>query len=96
VNLPSNQLEDFPSWVEIEDGDKILSRADLVKKLVVRDADGVPHLRLTGDGRCMALRGAVGRDVRCAIYSDRPSPCRRVQAGDALCMRYRREHGLQQ
>jgi Fe-S-cluster containining protein len=96
VNLPSNQLEGFASWVEIEDGDNILSSADLVKKLVVRDADGVPHLRLAADGRCMALRGAPGRDVRCAIYSDRPSPCRRVQAGDALCNRYRREHGLQQ
>jgi Fe-S-cluster containining protein len=94
--LPSNQLEGFASWVEIEDGDNILSPADLVKKLVVRDADGVPHLCLAADGRCMALRGAPGRDVRCAIYSDRPSPCRRVQAGDALCRRYRREHGLQQ
>jgi len=93
VNLPSNQLEGFTSWVEIEDGDAILGRADL-EKLVVHDADGVPHLRLTIDHRCMALSGALGREVRCNIYNDRPSPCRRVQPGDALCKRYRHEHGL--
>ena len=82
------------SWVEVDPEDQILTRADLVKKLVVHDADGVPHLRLTTDGRCLALRGALGRAVSCSIYSDRPSPCRRVQAGDALCKRYRHEHGL--
>ena len=94
VNLPSNRLEGFTSWVEVDAQDTILARADLVKKLVVRDADGVPHLRLTDDGRCMALRGGLGRETRCAIYRERPSPCRRVQPGDALCKRYRHEHGL--
>lgn len=94
VNLPSNAREGFTSWVEIEDGDRILARADLVKKLVVRDAEGVPHLRLTADGRCQALAGALGKETRCTIYGDRPSPCRRVQPGDALCRRYRHEHGL--
>jgi uncharacterized protein len=94
VNLPSNRDEGFTSWVEIEPGDAILARADLVKKLVVRDADGVPHLRLTDDGRCLALRGTLGREVRCTIYGERPSPCRTVQPGDALCKRYRFEQGL--
>jgi hypothetical protein len=93
VNLPSNRAEAFVSWVEIEDGDAVLRRPDLAR-LVVRDADGVPHLRLTPDGRCHALRGALGRRVSCAIYAARPSPCRRVQAGDANCLRYRAEHGL--
>ena len=91
-NLPSNGA--FPWWVEIADGDAILARADLVTKHVVRDADGVPHLRIAGDGRCLALRGALGRDVACGIYHHRPSPCRRVQPGDALCLRYRAEHGI--
>jgi len=71
-----------------------LLRTDLVKKLVVRDIDGVPHLRLTNDGRCVALAGAFGKDVRCQVYSHRPTPCRTVQPGDALCKRYRHEHGL--
>jgi Fe-S-cluster containining protein len=93
VNLPSNRAEQFPWWVEIADDDRILERADL-RKYVVRDADGVPHLRLAGDSRCIALRGALGRETACAIYADRPSPCRHVQRGDALCKRYRHEHGL--
>lgn len=93
VNLPSNRAESFTSWVEIADSDAILRRPDLAR-LVVRDAAGVPHLRLTPDGRCHALRGALGRRVSCGIYAARPSPCRRVQAGDANCLRYRAEHGV--
>ena len=91
-NLPSNG--EFAWWVEIDERDAILSRADLVRKHVVRDAAGVPHLRIADDGRCLALRGALGRSVSCAIYHQRPTPCRRVQPGDSLCLRYRREHGL--
>ena len=94
VNLPSNQAEAFTSWVEIDPGDRLLDHPDLVRKLVVLDAGGVPHLRLVDSGRCAALRGAPGRHVGCRIYHVRPSPCRRVQPGDALCERYRTEHGL--
>jgi Fe-S-cluster containining protein len=84
----------FPWWVEIANGDRILDRADLVKKHVVYDPDGVPHLRLAPDGRCLALRGALSGRVSCGIYRERPTPCRTVQPGDALCLRYRHEHGL--
>jgi Fe-S-cluster containining protein len=90
--LPSNGA--FAWWVEVRDDDVILGRADLVKKHVVRDAAGVPHLRIASDGRCLALRGALGKDVECGIYHHRPSPCRKVQPGDALCLRYRAEHGI--
>jgi Fe-S-cluster containining protein len=84
----------FTSWVEIEQDAKLLGRADLVRKLVVRDAAGVAHLRVAGDGRCLALRGAIGRRVKCDVYALRPHACRRVQPGDAWCLRYRREHQL--
>jgi len=94
VNLPSNRAEGFASWVEVAEADALLGRADLVRKHVVRDANGIAHLRLADDGRCLALRGALGHAVSCAIYHHRPSPCRKVQPGDALCLRYRREHGL--
>jgi len=94
VNLPSNRAEGFTSWVEVAGDDALLARADLVRKHVVRDGDGVAHLRLADDGRCLALRGALGGMVSCAIYHHRPTPCRKVQPGDALCVRYRREHGL--
>ena len=94
VNLPANRAEGFVYWVEIAGDDAILERADLVRKHVVYDEDGGPHLRITDDGRCLALRGTPGREVSCGIYHHRPSPCRTVQPGDALCLRYRREHGI--
>ena len=94
VNLPANTAEGFTSWVEIADDDAILVRTDLVKKHVTRDAEGVPHLRIAADGRCLALRGTLGGNVSCGIYHHRPSPCRKVQPGDALCLRYRAAHGL--
>jgi Fe-S-cluster containining protein len=93
VNPPSNREEGFIYWVEVGDGDEILERPEL-RKHVVRDAEGVPHLRILDDGRCHALRGALGRDVSCTIYHHRPTPCRTVQPGDALCLRYRAEHGV--
>jgi Fe-S-cluster containining protein len=94
VNLPANQAEGFADWVEIAASDALLERKDLVKKHVTYDIHGVPHLRLTPHGRCLALHGTLGGDVSCAIYAVRPSPCRKVQPGDRLCLRYRAEHGI--
>ena len=80
--------------MEIEPDDDILRHPALVRRLVVYDGNGFPHLRLAPDGRCQALRGTPGQRVKCDVYADRPSPCRRVQAGDELCLRYRAEHGI--
>jgi uncharacterized protein len=50
--------------------------------------------------RCLALRGSIGVDVSCAIYPQRPSPCRTFTPeagaghGDAACGDARRLHGL--
>ena len=93
VNLPSNQAEGAHLWVEIEPGDGLLGRKDLAKH-VTYDEAGVPHLRMAPDGRCLALSGRIGARVTCRIYHARPSPCRRVNAGDELCLRYRAAHGL--
>lgn len=94
VNTPQNVAEGFTHYVEIAPSDSILSRRDLVKKLVVLDSEGVPHLRLAPDGRCLALKGALGKSVSCSIYHHRPSPCRRVEAGSKLCLEYRSHHKL--
>lgn len=93
VNPPPNREASFDWWVEIAGSDRILTRADL-KRYVVRDAEGVPHLRLVTDGRCMGLTGELGVSVACEIYPERPTPCRTVQPGDQLCLRYRDEHGV--
>ncbi len=44
--------------------------------------------------RCAALQGAVGEDLSCRIYQQRPSPCREVQPGDEQCSRARSRHGM--
>lgn len=50
--------------------------------------------------RCIALRGEIGREVRCAIYEFRPSACcdfaplAAVGRGDEACNDARRRHGL--
>ncbi len=93
-NPADNRAEGFSGWVPVEPGDRILRKPDLVRRHVVASDEGVLHLRLDPAGRCLALRGALGRDVRCVIYHDRPSPCRRVQAGSELCLSYRAAAGL--
>jgi Fe-S-cluster containining protein len=44
--------------------------------------------------RCLFLEGEVGQSVRCAVYSQRPTPCREMQPGDEKCNRARARHGL--
>ena len=88
-NPPGNVAEGFRDYVQVERGDAILRKPDLLRRYTVVNADGVPHLRLDPEGRCLALKGALGKRVRCAIYHDRPGPCRRVQAGSELCLEYR-------
>lgn len=93
-NPLENEREGFRSWVEVRADEPLLKRKDLVRKLVVVDDDQLAHLKLDREGRCIALRGALGRRVSCSIYALRPKPCRRVQPGDKDCIRYRRERGI--
>ncbi len=93
-NPLENEREGVREWVAVEAAAPLLSRRDLVRKLVVLDAAGEPHLRLDRQGRCLALRGALGDRVRCSIYAVRPQGCRRVQPGDRDCRQYRAERGL--
>ena len=94
VNPQENEAEGFRQWVEVGEREPLRKRKDLMRRLVVVEADGAAHLRLNDDGRCQALNGAIGRRARCTIYSQRPQACRRVQPGDRDCRRYRREQGL--
>jgi len=93
-NPPDNRAEGFTEYIEVDARAPLLGKPELVRRMVVYSDEGVPHLRLHPDGRCLALRGRVGSQVRCTIYADRPAPCRSVEAGGALCQRYRRAAGL--
>jgi Fe-S-cluster containining protein len=92
-NPPENVSEGYSDYIEVEPRDELRNKADLLRRYVL-EKDGRLHMRLLADQRCKALLGALGGRVRCSIYAVRPSPCRRVQAGSALCQRYRRDHGL--
>jgi len=92
-NPPENVAEGFSDYIEIEPGDVLLSKPELVRRYT-QLRDGRLHMRILSDQRCLGLAGALGRRVRCTIYHARPSPCRRVQAGSESCRRYRRGQGL--
>jgi uncharacterized protein len=94
ANPDENRSEHFVDYVEVLSHDRLFEKPDLVRRFVVYNADGIPHLRLHRDGRCMALRGKLGRRVTCTIYEDRPTGCRKVEAGSERCLTYRRERGL--
>ncbi|GHT94949.1 hypothetical protein FACS1894116_09680 [Betaproteobacteria bacterium] len=61
------------------------------------------RMRGTDDAppRCIALTGEIGREVSCAIYARRPSPCRdfapyaALGMGEPACDRARARHGLE-
>lgn len=54
----------------------------------------------TENPKCVALKGAVGRNVVCSIYENRPSPCRDFEASlqygnpNPRCDRARAKHRL--
>ena len=91
VLFPRQELDsESGGWVPsaLAEHDAILSRC--------------AYMRGTRDrpGRCVALRGTIGVDVRCAIYEFRPSPCRDFAQeadaghGDPRCGDARRFHNL--
>jgi Fe-S-cluster containining protein len=94
TNPDENRAEGFVDYVEVLPRDALLERPDLVRRLVVYNPDGRPHLRLDASGRCLALRGRLGRRVRCTIYEHRPTGCRRVEPGSERCLAHRRERNL--
>jgi hypothetical protein len=61
-------------------------------ELVVR-RDGYIEVRRDGE-RCAALQGGDGEPFLCAVYDDRPRPCRELEAGGEHCLTARRRVGL--
>lgn len=55
---------------------------------------GNPVMRMTRAGRCAALVGRIGKSVSCAVYADRPSPCRNFTPGGDRCNLQRERAGL--
>ena len=72
------------------------------EKLTVALTATLVRMRGTDEAppRCVALEGRIGQQVCCAIYEQRPGPCRDfapyapLGIGDDACDRARRRHGL--
>lgn len=94
-NPDENREEGTDAYVEVTRRDVILKHPHAVARYVKLDAQGRAHLRLDAGQRCVGLRGALGRSVRCELYSLRPAACRRVEAGSAECLKARRERGIE-
>lgn len=94
-NPDVNRRRGLWNYIQVEKTDRLLRKPDLVRRLVVLDDDGIPHMKLDRDQRCVALRGTVGKRVTCTIYPYRPTGCRLVQPGDAECRQARRERGVE-
>ncbi|HKQ71363.1 MAG TPA: YkgJ family cysteine cluster protein [Polyangiaceae bacterium] len=91
ANPDENRAERFVDYVEVRRSEPLLAKPKLAQRFVVYNAEGVAHLRLDESGKCLALRGKIGRRVSCTIYEDRPLGCRKVEAGSERCLAYRRE-----
>jgi uncharacterized protein len=85
-------------WSEAEGSLGGATPAELTRKI------GMHRVAMRGTDskspRCVALDGAIGAAVSCAIYARRPSPCRDFQASwvngvhSERCDRARAAHGL--
>lgn len=89
VSFQSGEADEFPG-------------GSVPSSLVEQVTSVMACMRGTADQppRCIALRGEVGKSVSCAIYEQRPSPCREfaplaaVGRSDEACSDARRRHGL--
>lgn len=94
-NSDQNKAERFVDYVEVLKRDALRKEARLLRKLTVVNGRGERHLALRGrEQRCVALEGKLGDRVACAIYSLRPSACRKVEAGSKECRERRAERGI--
>lgn len=95
-NTVRNREAGTTDYVAVEKDDRLYVEArEKLRELGTRNEDGQWHLKLVGEEqRCIALDGDIGEGVGCTIYKFRPRGCRRVEAGDAECLRARRAFGI--
>ncbi|MFM7151279.1 MAG: hypothetical protein ACKO23_15700, partial [Gemmataceae bacterium] len=53
-----------------------------------------PHEGVGGNSCCVAFVGTVGQSCACSIHPERPSACRKFQAGSDGCLFARQASGL--
>jgi Fe-S-cluster containining protein len=68
-----------------------------ISKKMLEDGDIEPYaLRSMKKeiGRCVALKGKIGKDAQCSIYLSRPTICRIFLQGCTRCVELRKLHEL--
>lgn len=98
-NPLENRAAGYFEYVQVHERDALSEpeHSDLRARLTFTNDKGEVHLLLTPhEQRCVALKGSLGRNVRCEIYDLRPTGCRRLEAGSERCRQYRLERGVDQ
>lgn len=84
---------DLDAYVDTEP-----SEAELIPAHMLLRRFGFSSLRTKkrprGDVVCIALRGQLGKKVRCSIYDVRPAVCRSFRPGSRACLLSRAEVGI--
>ena len=94
-NPAENRAEGYRDYVPVEAHSRLSRRLRILGRYTWVNAEGERHMKLVGpEERCAALEGRLGQSVRCAIYADRPAACRKIEAGSARCLEYRKELGI--
>lgn len=93
-NPSENKQEGYSFYVKLLPSDRLLQDQKKTDRYVMYE-NGVPHMKLTETGRCIALAGKLGKKVRCTIYQERPTTCRRFESGSERCHEYRKELGIE-
>lgn len=85
------------TWANCTTDDvKRMSRRVRLKLVSIVDSEGGRNqaIPLRDDGTCIFLRGNVAEHVKCSIYDERPTICRRFESGSEFCIAARRDMGL--
>lgn len=81
-----NPLDD--KWIEVTESDSINPH-------LLQEGDITPYSMKQIYGRCVCLKGEIGKNTKCMIYEDRPAICKWFQSETPACLFFRKLHGVQ-
>jgi uncharacterized protein len=82
----------LPVWLDDMEVGHFTSKKTLAK-LVVLQSDAF-YMRQTKSGRCIALKGRIGKSCSCSIYQERPLTCREFEPGSPDCLEAREKYAI--
>ena len=97
-NTQNNMTYSNRDYIEIDRAQRLYrEERELLNQIARLDGNRLHHFVLIGEEeRCIVLDGELGQEVRCMLYDLRPTPCRKVEAGDEECLKARRFRNISQ